>query len=101
MCARSNQISAENGKSTFLDLQYSVGISVAEKFDIDKSKHSCSFLVEDMTFPEQFGVTSQVTDLQVNYKNFRHNLCLFSITKQTKTIQLLLDFRKRRKTRKR
>ena len=51
--------SSEDGKSMFLDLQFSV--DVGEIFNHPDSQHTCSLLVEDSLFPEQFGMTSQVT----------------------------------------
>ena len=54
ICTRSTQNIAENGRSMFLDLRFSVN-------NIYEGKHSCSLQVEDLTFAEQFGVTSQVT----------------------------------------
>ena len=45
----------------FLDLQFSVDVGDADIFNHPDSQHTCSLLIEDSLFPEQFGMTSQVT----------------------------------------
>ena len=47
----------------FLDLQFSMDVGDAEIFNHPEGQYSCSLLVEDSSFPEQFGMTSQVTDV--------------------------------------
>jgi hypothetical protein len=45
----------------FLDLQFLVDIGDAEIFTHPDGQHTCSLIVEDSSFPEKFGMTSQVT----------------------------------------
>ena len=54
--------SAEDEKSVFLDLQFSVDLTAIETFSSHQSQHACSLLLEDRTFLEQFGVASQVRE---------------------------------------
>ena len=49
----------------FLDLQFSVDVGDADIFNHPDSPHTCSLLVEDSLFPEQFGMTSQVTGVYI------------------------------------
>ena len=82
----------------FLDLQFSADVEDADIFNHPDSQHTCSLLIEDSSFPEQFGMISQVTS--VYYENpcfyekfyFRQLLSWFSIINQKKKLQIQQKF---------